>query len=100
MIVLVTIKEDKDYLPQQQTLIDLWNQQLKRKASGGTFGHVMFTKDRPKNPKTDNRRIAGIKAESVSYLKDNRELIKMTEANFILLMAKMGIEMTIEKEEG
>jgi len=41
------------------------------------------------------RRIAGLKAESISYLHDDRELVKMSEENFIYLMAKMGVGVEI-----
>ena len=96
MEVVITVK-DKDYLPPQQMLVDIWKEHLKHVGDGLNLGFLTFTKQRPKNPKSDTRKIAGIKAECVSYLKDDRELVKMSEQNFILLMAKMGIDMDIQK---
>ena len=88
----------KDYEPAQLVLIDLWEKHLKNVRNGINLGFVTFTNKRPKNPKTDNRRIAGLKAESVSYLRDDRELVRMTDENFIYLMARMGID--LEMTEG
>ena len=86
---------EKDYPPPQQTLIDLWNSHLKAVEAGLNLGFITFTNKRPARPKTDHRRIAGLKAESISYLRDDRELVKMSEKNFIYLMAKMGVGVEI-----
>ena len=49
------------------------------------------------NPKNDNRRIAGLKAKSVAYLKEDTELVKMSVENFIYLMAKCGVDIEIKE---
>lgn len=100
MSVLKISIEDKEYEPRQQTLIDIWHSHLKNVQDGLNLGFLTFVNKRPKNPKSNNRRIAGLKAESISYLKDDRELVKMSDENFIYLMAKMGIGITIEEVGG
>jgi len=57
---------------------------------------ITFINKRPKNPKTDNRRIGGLSAKAISYLIDDKELVKMSVENFIYLMAKSGIDIEVE----
>ena len=89
----------KEYEPSQKVLIALWEAQLKNVKAGFDSGYVTFINKRPKNPKSNYRRIAGIMAESTSYLQEDKELVKMTEENFIYLMAKMGIHIEVEEVE-
>ena len=78
-------------------LINLWEKHLRDIKDGLNMGFITFTNKRPKNPRNDNRKIAGIKAESIAYLRDDRELVKMTDENFIYLMAKMGLDIEIQE---
>lgn len=97
MELTITVKSKEDYAPQQQMLADIWKQHIDAVNDGYDLGFITFSNKAPKNPKTDNRRIAGIKAERVfTYQKGERELVKMTVENFIYLMAKVGIDMEIE----
>jgi len=89
-----------DYIPAQQTLIDLWNKHLEDIKDGLNLGYVTFTNKRPKRPRGNTRRIAGVMATSISYLQNDRELIKMSDENFIYLMAKMGIDIEVIEKNG
>jgi len=88
-----------NYNSAQQTLIDIWEKKCRMfQSTGLDTGYVTFTNRRPKRPKTDNRRIAGLKAECISYLNDDRELVKMSNDNFLLLMSKMGINVNLAEQ--
>lgn len=85
----------KSYPKEAKKLVDIWNNYLNFSIDGLDF--ITFVNKRPKNPKTDNRRIAGLKAECISYLKDDEELVKMSVENFIYLMVKCGVDIEIEE---
>lgn len=85
----------KSYPKEAKKLVDIWNSYLNSSIDGLDF--ITFVNKRPKNPKTDNRRIAGLKAECISYLKDDEELVKMSVENFIYLMVKCGVDIEIEE---
>lgn len=87
----------KSYPLGAKNLVDIWNNYAKSGLSDHGIEFVTFVHKRPKNPKTDNRRIAGLPAQCISYLKDDTELVKMSIENFIYLMAKAGVE--IETKE-
>ena len=86
----------KSYPKEAARLVEIWEK-------AGTFkfdiGYVTFKNRRPKNPKNENRRIAGLKAESISYLQNDEELIKMSVENFLYLMAKCGVEIEVKEAE-
>ena len=84
----------KSYPKEAEKLVDIWE-----KAGSFKFdiGYLTFKNKRPKNPKTQNRRIAGLKAESISYLHNDEELIKMSVENFIYLMVKCGVDIEIKE---
>jgi len=93
--LIISIK-DKPYLPEQQRLIAIWAKYRDSVLCGIGPGAVTFMHKRPKNPKTNRRRIAGLKAECITYLKEDQELIKMEEMDFIALMAKAGIKCEVK----
>ena len=83
----------KGYPKEAKNLVDIWNKANTFKE----LGYITFKQKRPKNPKTNNRRILGLKAESISYLKDDEELVKMSVENYIYLMAKCGVDIEVEE---
>ena len=87
----------KSYPPEAKNLVDIWNKHAKSSLNSAGIEFVTFIHKRPKNPKNENRRIAGLKAQCISYLKDDTELVKMSVENFIYLMAKCGVD--IETKE-
>lgn len=87
----------KSYPPEAKNLVDIWNNYAKSSLNSAGIEFVTFIHKRPKNPKNENRRIAGLKAQCISYLKDDTELVKMPVENFIYLMAKCGVD--IETKE-
>ena len=93
MIANISIKS---YPKEAEMLVVIWNTYVKHSIEGLDF--ITFKNKRPKNPKTNNRRIAGLKAECISYLKNDEELVKMSVENFIYLMAKSGTDIEIEEE--
>ena len=86
----------KSYPMEAKRLVEIWE-----KAGSFKFdiGYLTFKNKRPKNPKNENRRIAGLKAESISYLHNDEELIKMSVENFLYLMAKCGVEIEFKEVE-
>lgn len=90
--------EIKTYPPEAKNLVEIWNNYAKSGLGERGIEFVTFVHKRPKNPKSQNRRIAGLKAQCISYLKDDTELVKMSVENFIYLMAKCGVD--IEVKEG
>ena len=87
----------KSYPKEAENLVNIWKSYAKSSLNG--LGVITFKQRRPKNPKTNNRRIAGLKAECISYLKDDEELVKMSVENFIYLMAKCGVVIEVEEVE-
>ncbi len=71
------------YPPQAKNLVDIWNNYAKSSLNSAGIEFITFVHKRPKSPKNDNRRIAGLKAKSVAYLKEDTELVKMSVENFI-----------------
>ncbi len=84
----------KNYPDKAKKLIEIWENQ---KRYGTDF--IIFTNKRPKRPRNDNRRIAGLKAVSLMYLRDDTELIQMSVENFIYLMAKCGVDIEVREVE-
>ena len=84
----------KSYPMEAKRLVEIWE-----KAGSFKFdiGYLTFKNKRPKNPKTQNRRIAGLKAECLTYLQNDEELIKMSVENFLYLMAKCGVEIEVKE---
>jgi hypothetical protein len=89
----------KQYEPAQQVLIDLWEKHLEDINGGLNLGFVTFKNKRPNNPKNENRRIAGINAKSIAYLREDQELVKMSDEKFLYLMAKVGIDIQVKESE-
>ncbi len=85
------------YPPQAKNLVDIWYNCAKSSLNSTGIEFITFVHKRPKNPKNDNRRIAGLKAKSVAYLKEDTELVKMSVENFIYLMAKCGVGIEIKE---
>ena len=83
------------YPPQAKNLVDIWNNYANSDIRDG-IEFITFVNKRPKNPKNDNRRIAGLPAQCISYVKDDTELVKMSVENFIYLMAKCGVGIEIK----
>ena len=92
MIANVSIRS---YPEEAKMLVVIWNTHVKHSIEGLDF--ITFKNKRPQNTRNNNRRIAGLKAESIAYLKDDEELVKMSVENFIYLMAKSGIDIDIEE---
>lgn len=86
----VTVKI-KSYPKEAKNLVEIWNKHSDSVNYGIDF--VTFVHRRPKISNTNNRRIAGLKAECVSYLKDDQELVKMSVENFLYLMVKCGVDL-------
>ena len=90
------------YPPEAENLINIWRRHTGFRISG--IDVIKFTHKYTGKAKGDNRRIAGLKAECISYLKNDIEMVKMSVEDFIKLMAKVGVEMRVkrvkEKEEG
>lgn len=88
----------KGYPKEAEKLIHIWQHNCDSINHGIDF--ITFINKRPNNPKNDNRKIAGLSAKSISYLKDDKELIKMSVENFIYLMVKFGVDIeVIEKNK-
>lgn len=88
----------KSYPQEAKNLVDIWNNYAKSSLNSTGIDFITFVHKRPKNPRSENRCIAGLKAQCISYLKDDTELVKMSVENFIYLMAKCGVD--IEVKEG
>ncbi|ABR48745.1 hypothetical protein Amet_2593 [Alkaliphilus metalliredigens QYMF] len=89
--------EIKSYPAKTKKLVDIWNNYSNGPMPKAGIEFITFTNKRPKSPKNNNRRIAGLKAESISYLKDDIELVKMSVENFIYLMAKCGVDVDVKE---
>jgi hypothetical protein len=90
------------YPEQAKKLVDIWNTYLKSDIWRECGVDVItFVHKRPKRIKNNNRRIAGLPAQCISYLEDDTELVKMSAENFIYLMAKCGVNIQVnEKTDG
>ncbi len=89
----------KGYPDEAKELVDIWEKYSNSGLAKDGFNYVTFVNKRPQNPKTQNRRIMGFNAESISYLNNDRELIKMSVENFIYLMAKCGVDIEVNDLE-
>jgi hypothetical protein len=89
----------KGYPNKAKSLVDIWTNYTNGTLPEVGIDYVIFKNKRPKNPKTQNRKIAGLKAESISYLRDDEELVKMSVEDFIYLMAKCGVDIEMEEVE-
>lgn len=85
---------EKEYNDQQSYLINIWNEYLKTNR----IGYILLVKPAGRATKTNIRRINGIKTEFVRYVKDKKEMVKINEINFILLMAKCGVEVKVNEK--
>lgn len=83
------------YPPEVENLVSIWCSHSGLRRNG--IDVIKFVHKCPRSSKSDNRRIAGIKAECLSYLKDDTELVKMSVENFIKLMIKVGVKMRIKE---
>lgn len=96
MIAEVVIKS---YPEEAQALVEIWNNHAGTIRSNEGIGLITFTNRRPKRPQTQNRRIAGIEAKAIAYLRDNIELVSMSVENYLYLMAKVGVEIEVKEKE-
>lgn len=87
----------KSYPEKTKKLVDIWNNYSNGSMAKAGIDFITFTNKRPNRPKNNNRRIAGLKAESIAYLKDDTELVKMSVENFIYLMAKCGVDIEVKE---
>lgn len=87
----------KAYPPEAETLVKIWNTYVKHGMGQHGIEYITFTHLRPKKPRGDKRRIAGLPAESLYYLRDNEELVKMSVENYIYLMAKAGVDIEVKE---
>jgi len=85
------------YPPEAKNLVDIWTKYSNSSMPEIGVNFITFTNRRPKRPKSNNRSIAGLKAESIAYLKDDTELVKMSVENFIYLMAKCGVDIEVKE---
>jgi len=86
------------YPEQAKKLVDIWNTYLKSDIWRECGVDVItFVHKRPKRTKSIDRRIAGLPAQCISYLKDDTELVKMSVENFIYLMAKAGVDIQVRR---
>lgn len=81
----------------KKPLIEIWNSHCKSVEVSGIDIGVMFTQPIKKH-KTDNVRICGLPGKLVSHVNDKKELVKMDTDKFILLMAKVGINVKVKVE--
>jgi len=87
-----------NYNDSQTKLINIWNDYIKRINNNLPYKYILLEKSRSKSKtKTNIRKIAGIKAYFVRYINEKTEIVRMSEINFVLLMAKMGIEFEIKE---
>ena len=89
----------KSYPKEAKILVNIWGNYISGMMPRNGIDFITFKNKRPKNPKTQNRRIAGLKAESISYLRDDEELVKMSVENFIKLMVKCGVDIEVKEAE-
>jgi len=87
----------KSYPQEAKGLVDIWNNYANSGLNSAGIEFVTFVHKRPKNPRSENRRIAGLKAQCISYLKEDTELVKMSVENFIYLMAKCGVHFEVKE---
>ena len=87
----------KNYPKEAEKLVRIWENHNNSLNNGLDF--ITFINKRPKSAKNDNRKIAGLSARVISYLRDDEELVKMSVENFIYLMTKCGVDFEIAKEE-
>lgn len=92
MIAKIVIKS---YPKEAERLVEIFKRYSESSLNG--LDAITFKQKRPKNPKTNNRRILGLKAECIAYLKDDEELVKMSVENYIYLMAKCGVDIEVEE---
>lgn len=85
----------KSYPKEAETLIKIWKSHLN--SANKELEYIIFKNKRPSHPKSSNRRIAGLPAEAISYLKDDVEIVKMSVEDFIYLMVKCGVDIEVEK---
>lgn len=85
----------KGYPEEAKNLVKIWDKHINSTING--LGVITFVNARPKQAKESRRKIAGLEAESIAYVGEERELIKMTVENFIYLMAKSGVEIEIKE---
>lgn len=101
IIAEITIENKDSYNENQNKLIEIWNSYLERfNDTGNDLGYIFLSKKATnKINKTNIRYVYGIRAEFVGYVPylNDREVVKVETMNFILLMAKSGIKVNIEK---
>lgn len=83
----------KSFPSQAAILVDIWDLHVKSKLSAE---YILFESTAPEKAENNKRLIRGFEAESVCYLKNGRELIKMSMENFIYLMAESGVDIDIQ----
>lgn len=87
----------KSFPKEAEKLVRIWERHIN--SINSDLDYITFINKRPKNPRNEYRRIAGLRAKAISYLRDDEELIKMSVENFIYLMAKCGVNIEIGEEK-
>jgi hypothetical protein len=54
----------KSYPQEAKNLVDIWNNYAKSSLNCAGIEFITFVHKRPKNPRNESRRIAGLKAQS------------------------------------
>lgn len=85
----------KSYPQQCKNLIVVW--QTRAKSGIDIADNIIFMHQQPKNPKSDIRRIAGLPAKCVSYLRDDWEIVAMKVENYIRLMIMCGVDIEVKE---
>lgn len=90
----VEILKSEDYVPEQQNLINVFENYLKGSLAG--IAPIVFTAPYKKKPR---KVINHIPCRTIGMDAEGRHLIAMTAMNFVLLMAKSGIQMKVSETE-
>ena len=92
----IEIKEGM-YTLGQLNIIKIWENKIKSfKTCGIDTGYVLFQKPAT-NAKSNKRRLCGFECDLVSYTNNGMEMVKMKNDKFILLMAKIGIDIDLSE---
>ena len=90
----VEILKSEDYVPAQQNLIKIFENYAQGSLCG--IAPIVFTAPYKKKPR---KVINHIPCRTIGMDAEGRHLIAMTAINFVLLMAKSGIQMKVSETE-
>lgn len=94
MIAFEVEIKNKKYNSEQTHLINIWSEYLKTDR----IGYILLEKKAGRPTTTGIRKINGVETEFVRYINDKKEMVKINEINFILLMAKCGVEVKVNEK--